>query len=94
MIVPALQIIAGLPLHLAVATSMFTMIFTSTSSGMTHILLGNVMYDYALFLIIGIVVGAQVGARVAKRLKSSALERVFGITMLLIAVYLLFTKVL
>jgi uncharacterized membrane protein YfcA len=93
-IVPALQIIAGLPLHLAVATSMFTMIFTSTSSGLTHVMLGNVIYEYALFLIPGIIVGAQGGAVVARRLKSSALERVFGVTMLLISVYLLLTKVL
>lgn len=93
-IVPTLQIIAGLPLHLAVATSMFTMIFTSTSSGLTHVLLGNVMFDYAVFLVLGIIVGAQGGARVAKRLKSSALERVFGVTMLLISIYLIVTEAL
>nr|MDO8100017.1 sulfite exporter TauE/SafE family protein [Candidatus Njordarchaeota archaeon] len=93
-IVPTLQIIAGLPLHLAVATSMFTMVFTSASSGLTHVLLGNVMFDYAVFLIVGIIVGAQGGARVAKRLKSSALERVFGVTMLLISIYLIVTEAL
>ncbi len=93
-IVPALEIIANLPMHLAVATSMFTMIFTSISSAATHYLNGNVVLDYAVFLILGIVIGAQFGALVAKRLKSSALERLFGVTMLSIAVYLLLTKVL
>ncbi|WXG43765.1 MAG: sulfite exporter TauE/SafE family protein [Promethearchaeati archaeon SRVP18_Atabeyarchaeia-1] len=88
-IVPALQIIVGLPLHLAVATSMFTMIFTSISSGTTHIVLGNVIFDYALLFIIGIIAGAQGGARVAWRIKSSSIERVFGVTMLLISIYLL-----
>jgi uncharacterized membrane protein YfcA len=93
-IVPALEIIADLPMHLAVATSMFTMIFTSISSAATHYLNGNVVLDYAIFLIVGIVIGAQLGALVARRLKSSALERLFGVTMLLIAVYLLLTRVL
>ena len=88
-IVPALQIIVGLPLHLAVATSMFTMIFTSISSGSTHLALGNVVFDYTLFFIVGIIAGAQGGARVARRLKSSSIERVFGVTMLLISIYLL-----
>jgi uncharacterized membrane protein YfcA len=89
-IVPTLQIIVGIPLHLAVATSLFTMIFTSISSGTTHVLLGNVVFDYVPFFIIGIVIGSQVGARLAWRLKSTAIERVFGITMLLISIYLLF----
>lgn len=88
-IVPALQIIVGMPLHLAVATSMFTMIFTSISSGTTHTLLGNVVLDYVPFFVIGIVVGSQIGARLAWRLKSSAIERLFGVTIMLISFYLL-----
>jgi uncharacterized membrane protein YfcA len=92
-IVPTLEVIANFPMHLAVATSMFTMIFTTITSGLTHFVNGNVVLDYAVFLIIGIIVGAQVGAHVAKRMKSSAIERLFGVTMLLISIYLLLTKV-
>lgn len=92
-IVPTLEVIANFPMHLAVATSMFTMVFTTITSGLTHFVNGNVVLDYAVLLIIGIIVGAQVGARVAKRMKSSAIERLFGVTMLLISVYLLLMRV-
>ena len=88
-IVPTLEILASFPMHLAVATSMFTMIFTSISTATTQLLLGHVVFDYVIFLIIGIVVGAQVGARVAKRMRGSGVERTFGVTMLAIGVYLL-----
>jgi uncharacterized membrane protein YfcA len=91
-IVPALEVVAGFPMHLAVATSMFTMIFTSISSASTHLLLGHVVFDYVIFLIIGIVVGAQFGARAAKRMRGSAIERLFGVTMVMIGIYLIIYK--
>jgi uncharacterized membrane protein YfcA len=91
-IVPALEVVAGFPMHLAVATSMFTMIFTSISSATTHLLLGHVAFDYVVFLIIGIVIGAQGGARIAKRMKGSAIERLFGVTMFMIGIYLIIYK--
>jgi hypothetical protein len=91
-IVPALEVIAGFPMHLAVATSMFTMIFTSLSTGSTQLLLGHVVFDYVIFLIIGIVAGAQLGARLAKRMRGSGIERLFGITMLMIGIYLIIYK--
>jgi uncharacterized membrane protein YfcA len=71
---------------------MFTMIFTSISSATTHLLLGHVAFDYVVFLIIGIVIGAQGGARIAKRMKGSAIERLFGVTMFMIGIYLIIYK--
>jgi uncharacterized membrane protein YfcA len=91
-IVPALEVVAGFPMHLAVATSMFTMIFTSISSASTHFYLGHVVFDYVIFFIIGIIAGAQGGARLAKRMKGSAIERLFGVTMLMIGIYLIIWK--
>lgn len=91
-IVPALEVVAGFPMHLAVATSMFTMIFTSISSATTHLYLGHVLFDYVVFFIIGIIVGAQGGARLARKMRGSAIERVFGVTMLMIGVYLIIWK--
>jgi uncharacterized membrane protein YfcA len=91
-VVPILAGIIGLPIHLAVATSMLTMIFTSISSVSTHIMLGNVRIDYAIPLIIGILLGTQVGARTASRLKSIALERVFSVCMIGIGILLIVSR--
>jgi hypothetical protein len=74
-VVPILTAVSELPMHLAVATSMLTMIFTSISGVSTHIMLGNVAVEYALPLAVGILLGAQLGARAARHLRCATLER-------------------
>jgi uncharacterized membrane protein YfcA len=93
-VVPILTVLVGLPMHIAVATSMLAMIFTSISGVSTHIMLGNVRIEYVVPLAIGIVFGAQAGARAAKRLRSATLERVFAVAVLLIGIVLIVTRVL
>lgn len=82
--VPVMNVAMGVPMHLAVATSMFLMIFTSISGVATHLALGNVLAEYALFLAIGVVAGAQIGARAARRLRASHLGSLFGIVLIII----------
>jgi uncharacterized membrane protein YfcA len=91
-VVPVLMSIVGLPIHLAVATSMLIMIFTSISGVATHVMLGHVLLEYAAPLVVGIVVGAQVGARTAKRLRSASLERIFAVVVFVIGVVLIITR--
>jgi len=91
-VVPILAGIVGLPMHIAVATSMLTMIFTSVSGVATHIMLGHVLLEYAAPIVVGIVVGAQVGARTAKRLRSVSLERVFALVVVVIGIILIATR--
>lgn len=91
-VVPILASVVGLPMHIAVATSMLTMIFTSISGVTTHITLGHVLLEYAAPIVIGIVIGAQLGARTAKRLRSVSLERVFAVVVLVIAILLIVTR--
>jgi len=82
--VPVMVLVAGIPMHLAVAASMFMMIFTSISAAATHLLLGNTLLEHSLFLAIGIVGGTQVGARVARRLRAKWLTRVFSLFLMAI----------
>jgi uncharacterized membrane protein YfcA len=93
-VVPILTALVGLPMHIAVATSMLAMIFTSISGVSTHIMLGNVRIEYVVPLAIGIVFGAQAGARAAKRLRSATLERVFAVAVLMIGIVLIVTRIL
>jgi len=93
-VVPVLAAFVGVPMHLAVATSMLTMIFTSISGVSTHIALGHVRFDLAVPLVIGILFGTQVGARTARRLKSAKLELVFGIAVLGIGVVLIIRQLI
>ncbi|MEM2227114.1 MAG: sulfite exporter TauE/SafE family protein [Candidatus Bathyarchaeia archaeon] len=77
--VPVMVLVAGIPMHLAVAASMFIMIFTSISAATTHLFLGNVLLEYSLPLAIGIIGGTQIGARIARRLKAKWLRRAFSL---------------
>ncbi len=86
LMVPILHFALCFPMHLAVATSAFTMIFTSISGTTTHYYAGNIQFDYALILSVGVVVGAQIGAQVAKRISSKNLQRVFGGILVLMSI--------
>jgi len=85
LMVPILHFALSFPMHLAVATSVFTMIFTSISGVATHIYLGNVVYTYALLLSIGVIFGAQIGAYAAKQVSGKTLRRFFGVVLVLIS---------
>lgn len=84
LIVPLLRLGLSVPMHIAVPTSMFMMIFTSLSAGVTHAALGHARLEYAIPLILGIVVGTQIGARLARRTKARVLEKILGLCLLVV----------
>ena len=79
----------GLPaeilMHMAVATSLATIIFTSASSAWAHHRHGAVRWPTVSLLAPGIVAGCIVGAFVADQLKSDYLRVAFGIFEILVA---------
>ncbi|PWI48854.1 hypothetical protein CEE45_04660 [Candidatus Heimdallarchaeota archaeon B3_Heim] len=81
--VPILVTVGKIPMHKAVATSMFIMIFTSIAGAGVKFTQGQAHPDLALFLVIGIVLGAQIGARLVKRVNTIHLQRVFGFMMII-----------
>jgi len=84
--VPVMTLVVGLPIHIAVAVSMFTMVFTSIPGAATHLTLGNIIPEYALYLSLGIICGTQIGASVARRLKSELLRRAFAASLVIVGV--------
>ncbi|MFW9770377.1 MAG: sulfite exporter TauE/SafE family protein [Candidatus Thorarchaeota archaeon] len=78
-VVPVLSILMGLPMHAAVATSMFTMMVTASAGTAMNYINGFINPYYAISLGIGMVVGGQIGARLASRVNSVQLKRVFGL---------------
>jgi uncharacterized membrane protein YfcA len=85
LIVPILHFVLCFPMHVAVATSVFIMVFTSISGVATHILIGNVQFDYALILSVGVIVGAQIGARISGRISGENLRTIFGFVLILVS---------
>jgi len=85
-LVPAMNMVLGIPIHVAVATSMFIMIFTSTSGTLTNIWLSQIRFDYTLLLAIGIIFGAQFGAHYAAKVSARNLQRIFAIVLLIASI--------
>ena len=85
-LVPAMNLVLGVPIHVAVATSMFIMIFTSTSGTLTNIWLNQIRFDYALLLAIGMIFGAQFGAHYAAKVSARNLQRIFAIVLLIASI--------
>lgn len=95
-IVPALVFALGTPLfpadslmHVAVATSLATIVFTSVSSAAAHHRRGAVLWREAGWLTSGIVAGAVLGAAATNHLDSDSLRIIFGVFECLVAVQLL-----
>lgn len=76
--------------HLAVGTSLATIVFTSISSVRAHHQHGAVLWPVFWQLTPGIVIGAWLGALFADVLASDQLRRFFGVFELLVAIQMTF----
>ncbi len=79
-------------MHMAVGTSLASMIFCALSSSFNHLRRKNVEIRIAKKLFPGAIIGAIIGALVAKMLPSHFLKIYFGIFVILIALRIFFTK--
>ncbi|WP_297523405.1 sulfite exporter TauE/SafE family protein [Thermococcus sp.] len=76
----------GLPIHYAVATSSFAIVFTATGGALKHYAMGNVEVEWLLLLVPGLIIGAQLGAKIAKRTKASSLGKAFAVVLAFLAI--------
>ncbi len=75
--------------HLAVGTSLATIVFTSVSSIRSHYLKGAVRLDLFRPMVVGILVGAVLGAWTASLLAGPVLELIIGVFVILVGVKML-----
>lgn len=76
---------SGLPIHLAVATSSFLIIFNAITGAVSHAMLHNVNYLTAAAIVPGVIIGAQLGAFASKRVKPKKLRLILAFALLLLA---------
>ena len=87
--VPAMMLFFGIPVKVAVATSMFMIFFISIFSASTHIMFGHIVWAYVIFFVIGSYLGGTVGAKTSRYLKSKTLEWILRIVILIVAIRLI-----
>lgn len=88
--VPAMILFFGIPVQIAIATSMLMIFVISVISSTTHIIMGHIIWKYVIFFIIGSYIGGTVGARASKLFKGKTLEWMLKIVILIAAIRLIY----
>lgn len=83
-------VVPELQMHMAVGTSLATIIVTSLSSIRAHYRLGGILWPVFRQLAAGIILGTLIGAVVADALSRGALEMVFAVLVLVLAAKMAF----
>ncbi|WP_299003795.1 sulfite exporter TauE/SafE family protein [uncultured Shewanella sp.] len=76
----------------AVATSLASILFTSTASAMAHHKKGNVPWDLAPWIMTGVALGALISGFMAALLPEAAVRLVFVVSVVLIALKMLYSS--
>jgi uncharacterized membrane protein YfcA len=82
-VVPVLHLVIGAPIHMATATSMFIMIFTTSAGTTLNFVIGQIDLFFSLALGLGMVMGGLLGPKLALKLPATRLKHLFGIILLL-----------
>ncbi|MFA4861280.1 sulfite exporter TauE/SafE family protein [Methanoregula sp.] len=91
--VPALVVI-GVPVHVAVATSLLTIIPTSVTGAAAHAVLGQISLPFLIVYGAGAAIGAYTGAAIAPRIPADHIRKGFSILLLVIALLMIQQNVL
>ncbi|BBN81043.1 UPF0721 transmembrane protein [Pseudoalteromonas sp. A25] len=86
-VVPESQIVL-----VAIATSLASILFTSTSSALAHHRNGNVPWDIAPFVMGGVAIGALISGFLAALLPEPMIRSIFAVSVVLIATRMLYSS--
>jgi uncharacterized protein len=86
--VPAL-VVAGIPVHYAVATSLFAIVLTSLAGAGTQAVIGNVALPFLAAYGAGAAIGAYIGASIAPKIRADRIQAFFRVMLLVIAVLMI-----
>ncbi|MDT7526119.1 sulfite exporter TauE/SafE family protein [Pseudidiomarina sp. GXY010] len=88
-LLPILGVAPDLVVQMAVATSLATIVMTTSSSARSHLKHGQVSWFWVRRLIPGLMVGAVIGAWLATLLKPEWLQRIFAVVLMLLSIRML-----
>ncbi|MGX5217593.1 MULTISPECIES: sulfite exporter TauE/SafE family protein [Pseudomonas] len=75
--------------HLAVGTSLATIIFTSINSVLEHHRLGAVRWPLFIWMAVGILLGAALGALTASKIQGPLLQKIIGVFAISVALQMI-----
>ena len=83
--VPIMNMMMGVPMKAATATSSYMIGITAFSGAIIYFLGGQVLLDVAAFTTIGTFIGAVIGSRISRVFDGSSMKRYFSILLFIIA---------
>lgn len=89
-IVPALVIVLGMPMRLAVGTSLLIIAINSVGGLLAHLQYGGIDIATTALFVIGGLLGALLGARLAGKIREAQLRQIFAYGLVVVALYLVY----
>jgi hypothetical protein len=89
--IPAMVYLLRMPMHVAVGTDLFQIVFTSSGVTLMQAVVNHTVdLVLALVLALGSTIGAQFGARVARRLRGEQLRVILSVIVLAVCVKMIY----
>lgn len=88
--VPVMNLVMGMPMRAAIATSNFMIGITAATSAVIYYQRGFVDPRVAIPTALGVLAGAQVGSRIGGKLQSNLLRQIFRVLLLFFAVLMFY----
>ena len=90
LMVPSMILLFHFPPHIAVATSMFLLFLTSSTSSIAHIMMGNINWLFAAALIPGAWIGGKLGAFINQKLAGKTVVMILRIVLIIVGIQLIY----
>ncbi|MHA1784786.1 MAG: sulfite exporter TauE/SafE family protein [Candidatus Helarchaeota archaeon] len=87
--VPTLNILCNLPMHFAVATSTFMIVFAATVNNVTNLIISSIDFLLGIILAAGAIIGAQIGPKIVEKISARNLKIIFGLFTIGFSIYYL-----
>ncbi|MBN1806455.1 MAG: sulfite exporter TauE/SafE family protein [Sedimentisphaerales bacterium] len=90
--VPMMVYVLNFPVHLATATSHFTLAIMTMTGTIVHIYEGNLAGQWRLVLILaaGVIAGAQIGAAISPRIKSAWIIKFLAVAIAIVGLRIMY----
>lgn len=92
-ILPIMVLLCGVPMDIAIASTMAIVGFTALSGLAGHAMHGHVEWTVAVTLAVSAAAGGYAGSKVSLSMNKAALKKMFGVLVLLIAAKMIFKMV-
>jgi uncharacterized protein len=87
--VPTMLLLLSFPVHIAAATSMFSILLASIVGTISHAAYGHPVWSMVVWLAAGSLIGGQLGAKIASKLPEKIILRVLSVCLITVAVRLM-----